>query len=241
MNTNALELRLKALEDRVAALGSELAAKDKRLRDLEDIEAIEKLQCAYGYYLEHWMAEEIIDLFSKSPDVSATFVEGTYYGNDSIRRYFHPDSPQPRTFLHLVLQVSPVITLDPDGVHARGRWYGYGNILARFTQPLDPMYMAVTYEMDYIREDGVWKILVLRLLMHFAYTNGLGKVPEGMEQPARRPPLHAPDEWAPHEFGYPSGYIYPMHFVHPVTGKTTTESERNAGLTLGPNRFKPQE
>ena len=139
----------------------------------------------------------------------------------------------------MVLQVSPVITLDPDGIHARGRWYGYGNILARYTRPLDPAYMAVTYEMDYIKEDGVWKILTLRLLMHFAYSYGLGKVPEGQVDTPRRPPELRPDEWAPHEFGYPSGYIYPMHFVHPVTGKATTENERNAKLSLGPNRYRP--
>ena len=241
MNANALESRLRILEGRVAELETELTAKDKRLRDLEDIEAIKKLQCAYGYYLEHWMAEEIVDCFSTSPEVSATFVEGTYHGQEGIRRYFRPGSRQPPTFLHMVLQVSPVITLDPDGVHARGRWYGYGNILARYTQPLDPAYMAVTYEMDYVRENGVWKILVLRLLMHFAYSYGLGKVPEGMAQPDRRPPALNPDEWAPHEFGYPSGYIYPMHFVHPVTGRATTENERNAKLELGPNRFKPKE
>jgi hypothetical protein len=36
---------------------------------------------------------------------------------------------------------------------------------------------------------------------------------------------------------YPSGYILPFHFVHPVTGKTTTEAGRNASLNLRPNRF----
>ena len=80
MNVDTLESRVRALEGRVSELQTELAARDKRLRDLEDIEAIKKLQCAYGYYLEHWMAEEIVDCFSTSPEVSATFVEGTYYG-----------------------------------------------------------------------------------------------------------------------------------------------------------------
>ncbi len=239
MNMTALETRLQALESQLADLKSEVAEKDRRLQELRDIEDIKRLQCAYGYYLEHWMADEIIDCFSKSSDVSATFVEGTYNGQEGIRRYFHPGSEQPPAFLHMVLQVSPVITVDPDGLHARGRWYGYGNILARYTEPLDPAYMAVTYEMDYVKEDGVWKILVLRLLMHFAYSNGLGKVPEGREETPRRPPALSPDEWASHEFGYPSGYIYPMHFVHPVTGRPTTENARNAKLSLGPNRYRP--
>jgi len=33
-----------------------------RLTRLEDIEAIKKLQRAYGYYLEHWQEDQIIDL-----------------------------------------------------------------------------------------------------------------------------------------------------------------------------------
>jgi hypothetical protein len=239
MNASTLETRLQALENQVAGLKKDVAERDRQLRELRDIGDIKKLQCAYGYYLEHWMADEIIDCFSKRPDVAATFVEGTYFGPESIRRYFHPDHAQPPTFLHLVMQVSPVITLDPDGVRAKGRWYGYGNILARYTRPLDPMYMAVTYEMDYIKEDGVWKILVLRLLMHFAYAYGLGKAPEGQVETPRRPPEHRPDEWSPHDTEYPSGYIYPMHFVHPVTGRPTSENERNAKLALGPNRFRP--
>ena len=241
MNDTALETRLQALEDEVAALKKEAAAKAKQLRELRDIEDIKKLQCAYGYYLEHWMAGEIIDCFSKRPDVSATFVEGSYFGPEGIRRYFHPERRQPASFLHMVMQVSPVITLDPDGVRAKGRWYGYGNILSRYTQPLDPMYMAVTYEMDYIREDGVWKIHVLRLLMHFAYAYGLGKVPPGQDETPRQPPELHPDEWAPHDTEYPSGYIYPMHFVHPVTGKPTSENELNARLALPPNRFRPRD
>jgi hypothetical protein len=40
---------------------------------------------------------------------------------------------------------------------------------------------------------------------------------------------------------YPSGYIYPFHFKHPVTGKTTSEVEYNATLKLKPNRFRPKE
>jgi hypothetical protein len=29
---------------------------------------------------------------------------------------------------------------------------------------------------------------------------------------------------------YVSGYIFPFHFKHPVTGKETTEAKRNARL-----------
>jgi hypothetical protein len=101
----ALELRLKQLEDSVAALQKQLAEKDRRIQDLEDIEAIKRLQCAYGYYLEHWMSDEIIDLFADRPETSATFVEGTYLGMEGVRRYFGRMKVANPEFLHMVMQV----------------------------------------------------------------------------------------------------------------------------------------
>ena len=47
---------LEALEAQVKSLANEV-------RTLKDIESIRNLQKAYGYYLEHWMSQEIIDLF----------------------------------------------------------------------------------------------------------------------------------------------------------------------------------
>ncbi len=240
--TDALEARVSNLEARLHSLTKDLRDKDRKIQELEDIEAIKRLQCAYGYYLEHWMSQEIVDCFSNSPEVSATLVEGTYYGPEGVRKYFLHDYDQPPTFLHQVMQVSPVITLDPDGIHAKGRWYGYGSILSQPTQPLDPTLMAVTYEMEYIKEDGVWKILKLALLMHFAYSHGLAG--QGVPRDANGEPIEIklnPDEFAPYNTQYPSGYIYPMHFVHPVTGKPSTEARINAKLKLEPSPFLPKE
>src|SRR3972149_10245365 len=115
MIQDAVEARLRSLEARVEGLAAALKARDREIRDLKDVEAIKRLQCAYGYYLEHWMSDEIIDCFSSSPEVSGTFVEGTYKGPEGIRRYFKPGRAMPREVLHLVMQVSPVITVNKDG------------------------------------------------------------------------------------------------------------------------------
>ena len=239
MNNQPLEARLDSLEAEVKALKKQVKDRDKKIQTLQDIEDIKRLQCAYGYYLEHWMSDEIIDCFSNSPEVSGTFVEGTYNGPEGIRKYFGSGRVVPPEFLHMVMQVSPVITVDKDGNRAQGRWYGYGTILSRHTVPLDPAYMAVIYEMDYIKEDGVWKILKLRLLMHYAYTSGRTTQgpPASENGSARRIKLN-PDVWAEYDTEYPSGYIYPFHFKHPVTGKPTSEAKRNAILKLKPNKYK---
>jgi hypothetical protein len=239
MSSPSIETRLSSLEAEIKSLNKQVKAGEKRIQLLQDIEDIKRLQCAYGYYLEHWMSDEIIDCFSRSPEVSGTFVEGTYKGPEGIRRYFGQGRVMPPEFLHLVMQVSPVITVSKDGKTARGRWYGYGTILSHFTAPLDPAYMMVIYEMDYIKEDGVWKILHLRLNMHYTYTSGgrpLGP-PESRDTPVPRIKL-SPDVWAEYDTQYPSGYIYPFHYRHPVTGKVTSEAKRNATLKLKPNRFK---
>lgn len=240
----SLEDRVKKLEELVESLQQELAAKEKRLQSQEDMWAIVRLQNAYGYYLEHWMVDEIVDLFADHPDVSATFVEGTYLGVEGVRRYFNRLKDAPPSFLHVVMQVSPVITLSEDGQTAKGRWYGYGIIS---TEPvndnIDPLYMGVVYEMEYIKQDGIWKILKLAFQMHYAYqpSQMFVKAPAPEEKEETRFVMNlSPDIWAEYDIQYPSGYIYPFHFKHPVTGKETSEAAYNAKLKLKPNRFRPK-
>ena len=234
MSKESAETTLATLEKEIRQLKKQIKEKDARLSRLEDIEAIKRLQCAYGYYLEHWMGQEIIDCFAmENPDVSATFVEGTYNGPEGVRRYFAKAKEMPPDFMHMVMQVSPVITFDKDGKRAYGRWYGYGSILSQNSEPLDPTMMAVIYEMDYIKEKGVWKILKLRLQMHYAYNRGVAK----QGAPSGQAIKLTPDEWSPYNTMYPSGYIYPFSFPHPVTGKITSEKARNAKLKLKPSPF----
>jgi hypothetical protein len=251
MSKDTLEIRLNDLAEQVkdlsklktqvAALKKQVKEKDARILALEDIEAIKKLQCAYGYYLEHWMGEEIIDCFSKNPGVSATFVEGTYKGPEGIRKYFGRMQETSPEFMHQVMQVSPLVTLAEDGQTAKGRWYGYGAVAMPAGKGARQMYMSVVYEMDYIKEEGVWKIYRLELMMHYAYSPDKGWVsPEKLKaaEIPKEPMKLNPDEWAKYDTGYPSGFILPHSFKHPVTGKVTTEAKRNSKLKLPPNPYR---
>ncbi len=233
---NLLEARLEKLEAQVKKLQRTVKEKEHQIQTLQDIEDIKRLQCAYGYYLEHWMGPEIIDCFSNRSDVCGTFVEGTYTGPEGIRRYFGRAKEISPQMHHMVMQVSPVITVAPDGKTAMGRWYGYGTIMMEATRPLNPMYMHVIYEMEYVKEDGIWKILKLQLCMNYAYTQG--GVPHASK--AVQEIKLDPDIFAEYETGYPSGYIYPMHFKHPVTGKATSEAKRNASLKLKRSQYQPK-
>ena len=95
---------------------------EKQVTHLQDIEAIKRLQRSYGYFVEHWMGQEIIDLFSKD-DVYLEWLEGRYKGQACLHQYFGWAAGDTfyHEFLHQVIQVPGIVTVAPDGLKARGR------------------------------------------------------------------------------------------------------------------------
>ena len=61
---------------------------EKRLTVLEDTKEIEHLGRKYGYYLEHWMVDEILDLFSDSPNAGLEWPDGKHFGKKGVKKYF---------------------------------------------------------------------------------------------------------------------------------------------------------
>ena len=86
--------------------------------------------------------------------------------------------------------------------------------------------------LDYIKEKGVWKFL--KLQFDFIYS---AKPLEGWVKPERLAAASSSQSFsikpdAPRTMlsRYPSGYIVPFHYKHPVTGKKTSEDARNSSL-----------
>jgi len=63
-------------QKRPQSLESRLEVLEKRLQQVEDVQAINRLQYAYNYYVEHMMKQEIIDCFADRPDVLLDWLEG---------------------------------------------------------------------------------------------------------------------------------------------------------------------
>jgi hypothetical protein len=226
MKADEMESRIKTLEGQV-----------KTLQTLLDIEEIKKLQRAYGYYLQRWMASEIVDLFSNGPDVALEFpsAEGTYLGKEGVKRYYENRFKGGPEFMHQLMQLSPVVDVDPDGKTARGRWYGFGAVSTPHGGGVGQVYMNGTYENEYVKEEGKWKIKRLSYA-----TNWHARPGEGWVKPERVAAIDpnfkftVPEPDIPptgeRPSAFPSGYIFPFHFKHPVTGKKTSEDQLNKSL-----------
>jgi hypothetical protein len=220
----------------IETLKSQIRELQEQTRKLQDIEEIKKLQRSYAYYLEHWMSDEIIDCFSDGPDVALEWLEGTYLGIEGVIKYFNGLKQPDPAFLHQLMPVSSVIDIAPDGKTALGRWYAFGALAVPMGKNAKQFFMCGTYENTYVKEDGKWKIQRVKWNLNyeaFPKEGMLNQDQAAVNDPEYVSKLPEPDI-PPSGINprYPSGYIFPFHYKHPVTGKKTTEDKHNASLGL---------
>jgi hypothetical protein len=219
------------LEAMVGNLQEQIRTLQAQVRTLQDIEEIKRLQRAYGYYLENWMTDEIVNLFSDSPDTVLLIKVGEFRGKEGIRRFFnHRAQIKGRRipeFLHQVMQLSPIVDIAPDGKTAKGRWYGFGAYAFPEKEGVFQGWMNGVYENEYVKENGKWKIKKIGWNMYFQAPYAVGWVePERQCDKSFRPqiPDLSPDR-PTKDMLYPSPFICPFHFEHPVTGRQTPVDE----------------
>ena len=238
------------------SLEARFNAMEKRLQAVEDIQAINRLQFAYNYYVEHMMKQEIIDCFSDSPDVLLDWLEGKWKGKAGVRKYFDVTRVAPVGFRHQLMPTGGLITLSPDGKTAKGRWYAFGAIMMQRPQPKEQQpkqeqqkqeqqrpggsFVNGIYEMGYVKEDGIWKIMSINWIIPYSVTIADGwRMPEDIARPFLTRQGSAPGQPAQmqadipvdkNDLRYVTGYIFPYHFKHPVTGKPSSEATLNARL-----------
>jgi hypothetical protein len=165
-----------------------LAGLEQRVERAEALRAIKRLQYAYGHYVEFGLWHDFADLFAD--DAVAHYLPGGQ-DKEEIRELFVEQVGQGqlgladgRLYPHFVFQ--PVVTLDPDGATAHGRWHlltllgGYGG---------NASWVGNVYENDYVLENGVWKIGELR-----TYTQFSGSYKEGWTNPPTQAAPAAPGD-----------------------------------------------
>ena len=231
-------MKIEALEKRIKTLENQVQKQQNELRIFRDIEDIKRLQRAYGFYLEHWMAQEVVDCFADGPGVRLEIALGNFVGKEGVKRFFntyldqkeHPD----KEFLHMVMQLSGIVDVDPSGDTASGRWYAWGAIALPRKDGIHQAYMGGIYAADYVKQGEKWRIKVLKFHPEISSKPEHGWVKQEKVAPedaeSRRVPPIKPDTARQFDTHYPSGFISPFHFKHPVTGKVTSDKKRNASM-----------
>ena len=207
-----------------AEAGDKLASLEKRLQRLEDANEVEIVQRTYGYFVDKAMWAEVSELFAESGTYEIGG-RGIFMGPKRVLEYLRvglgTERPvEGRLINHM--QFQPIVTVSEDGKTASLRMKalvmssgGWGDVI---------------YENRYVKEDGIWKIAAIRApFVMYSSNDGWAKVttPNTRPESFLPPPDRMPTEVY---LTYPSQYIVPFHYAHPVTGKpyTGARTDQNA-------------
>jgi hypothetical protein len=209
-----------------------LAAYRERVERLEDADAIETLQATYGYYFDKGLWDDAADLFA----ADGTFEYGqmgVYVGREHVRRAMLLFGPEGlgRGYLNNHMLLQPIISVAPDGRTATARWQG----MVMLSEPgANGVWGVGLYENGYVKDRGTWKISKL----HF-YVTALTDYDAGFTRSALRmegqSAIYPPDRPPTEVYrAYPSAYIPPFSYVHPVTGKPLSDIPEPADTVARP-------
>lgn len=205
-----------------------LDALDGRITRLEDLNAIERLQRAYGYFVDKSQWTQLSHLFTEDATLEIGG-KGLFLGRHRVLEYmqtaFGPDGAKENVLAnHMQFQPIPDISADGTTGWVRSRAYVMSN--AGWGLPL--------YENEYRKEDGVWKIS--RLSGPFTmYTSweGWGRNALNNTWPDKFEP--APDLPPSTVYlTYPAYYIVPFHYPNPVSGRAMVPDRGEVGAYAAP-------
>jgi hypothetical protein len=225
--------------DELKSLRQQVELLSNRVAQLEDVQAVRRVQFAYGYYMDKGLYQEVVDLFADEGEVR--FMGGVFRGkNHGVKRLYigrfrtlftrGRNGPVYGLLLdHMQLQ--DIVDVAADRSSARGRFrallQGGSHTSKTDRATVLPLqwWEAGVYENTYVREDGVWKIKVLNYCLAWQadYEQGWAhsKPYDGpfFTQTYPEDPV-GPDEVSPERPPFwPDTGIVPFHYRHPVTGR----------------------
>ena len=209
------------LRKRIDALEQQLATQSARIQSLQDIESIEKLTRAYGYYVDKNLWDEVVDLFADDSSVEIA-ARGVYLGKKGADRLFRGAFGHGKTGLapgHLFnhFQLQGIVDVAPGGKTAQGRWRVFAQIA---TYGQSAIWSEGIYENTYVKENGIWKFQKMRFwpTYYTPFDEGWAKKNLPNNGPSKEYP---PDRPPTDNAGvYPDlNMIPPFHYKNPVTGK----------------------
>ncbi len=189
-----------------------------RLARLEDEAAVQNLQHAFGYYLDRKLYDDVADLFAGERHVRGGAVRrvrgrgahpqgargaerrGPHPVRRALRSSAASDRRDDRRVRHAAAaRTSQLGMLGRNGEYAR--------------------WIEGTYENEFVKEGGVWKLAAVHYYPHLATDYDLGWARDAQPAPAVLAAL-APDRGPTQKFSsFPAAQTVGFHFVHPVTGR----------------------
>jgi hypothetical protein len=149
---------LKEMEKRLKATEEALKKLEKRVKVAEDIQEIHQLQRRYVNALICTEWDDCGDCFAKNAKVDV-YLHKPIMGNAAIRKWFKEELSITHVGKEGDIVVHPIISVNGD--KARGKWLLYMMYCyPRTGQSL--FWVQGFYEMKYIRENGKWKISLMK-------------------------------------------------------------------------------
>jgi hypothetical protein len=209
--------RLITDDRRLQILEAKLASLQRQVNLIEDRKAVERLQQLWGHYVSEGMASEAAALFSASPVASIEYAQqGVYLGRARIESFLKASGAklQPGELRETPV-MQAVVHVSADGLTAKARWRA---LVMAGVHGQDGVWQEGPYENEYVKESGVWRISKLHWYMtvNGSYDKGWHKQPYPILGPLRDLPPDQPPSVVYQSF--PSFFLPPFHFLHPVTG-----------------------
>jgi hypothetical protein len=143
------------------------AQKTQRLLDIQEISNVASLHEYYHNALMH--GEDLANIWAKAPDITWTNNTDKYIGQASMKKFYIDGLPKDKKgalWYHML--TTPVIEVAGDGKTAKAIYMSFGNVSgAMFNQPPGAQWTQEKYGMDFIKENGHWKIWHLRTYVDF--------------------------------------------------------------------------
>lgn len=169
--------------------GASASPRACRIAPTEQIVALNAIQNLMGRYnhLGTLRGEgTLADLFALKTEGVSWMTPGGPVGIEAMRRRFaDPDEVPTPGILHIHAMLSPVIEVAGDGRTAKGVWDSFGPTISG---PDDVGgWLWLKYGVDFVKEDGVWKIWHLRAYPIFS-TKYDKSITQSARERAAKPP-----------------------------------------------------
>lgn len=239
---------------------------DERIRRVWDVLEIKNVMARHAYYHAYNQHQKELDeIWVKKPEnqKTASFGQNWGYqvGMDAIQKYYgdqniidhqedlkamiekYPDIEDKPENLGLgqmlIHQLStPYIEVAADGQTAQGLWYSPGHVTVAHPDRVDAMWMYERYGVDFIKEDGEWKMWHMFVGTDWGLPAGSDVTKEPIPEPGDGPKAFMPMTY---EFeAYTSRYNYMLYPAIPQPYDTFTDPQVVSNGPEGNPNFKKE-